>query len=396
MTFNPFCLIIIFQFAVNLSFGRFIPNLANSLLNTKTHIYILQGPTRQEQIQKLFFALGLNESDVIAHVTFVPIVDAQLLLNNIGYIKDTFINKSFFTEEYIDKMLAKRAIYRNGRLACFMTHFMALKLFQSSSYNSAIIFEDDAQVAQTNEIQLLYGLNSTNTYPTASSKQFVSYTDNEKQLVLLNRMLWMHPGDWDIQYLGYCYECGIANTFPFDIAKRYYRKHGIDAFLNEVPSVLQVNDKSMDENAIIDKIGYNTNNDIVDTMMSNYYYSIDAIWPMCLHSYRINKKLVNEFLVTAPPRWHRPNELGIDAFLLYNTCKFGFKKIRSIIPIFSQAVTNNKHVKISDLNHKYIKQHESIATRCAKPNAVCMELHIKFTEECIRQNLTNAECNLHY
>ena len=395
MTFNPFCLIIIFQFAVNLSFGRFIPNLANSLLNTKTHIYILQGPTRQEQIQKLFFALGLNESDVIAHVTFVPIVDAQLLLNNISYIKDTFINKSFFTEEYIDKMLAKRAIYRNGRLACFMTHFMALKLFQSSSYNSAIIFEDDAQVAQTNEIQLLYGLNSTNTYPTASSKQFVSYTDNEKQLVLLNRMLWMHPGDWDIQYLGYCYECGIANTFPFDIAKRYYRNHGIDAFLSDTSMTWLTHNNSIVENKIAKKIN---NQKIVmemeDVMMSNYYYYIDAIWPMCLHSYRINKKLVNEFLVTAPPRWHRPNELGIDAFLLYNTCKFGFKKIRSIIPIFGQYHMDT--VKVSLLNHEYRKQHESPENRCAKPHIVCNEIRQKYLEECIRRNISSTNCNLRH
>ena len=365
-----------------------IPNIANVLLKTNTHIYMMARPPFQT---KLYASMGLTEDDVAKHVTLVPIVESTLLLHNISYIKSLYLNNSIFSEEFIDRTLSTRANKRVGRLACFMTHYNTLKLFQSSSYSSAIIFEHDAQIAYTNETQLLYGLNSTNTYPTASSKQFISYTDNEKQLVLLNRMLWMHPGDWDIQYLGYCYECGIANTFPFDIAKRYYRKHGIDAFLNDEYTTLLVNNQSHSENAMNVKIGKITpKEDVNDALWSNYYYAVEAVRPLCAHAYRINKEFTNTLLQASSPRWNKPNELGVDGFLWYYSCKLHYTRVRPIISIFHQESA----VRSSELNHFYSKVQEDKTIRCKKPSLVCADTYRAYIEECVRANITLPNCIL--
>ena len=204
----------------------------------------------------------------------------------------------------------------------------------------------------------------------------------------------MHPSEWDIQYLGYCYECGISNTFPFDIAKRYYRKNGIDAFLSDEWSTLLVNSESKYERDMNYKIGKVVpKTDVNDALWSNYFYAFDAVRPLCAHAYRMNREFTNTLLQSSSPRWNKPNELGVDGFLWYYSCKLNYKRVRPIISIFHQEISS-RNQKVSELNHFYSKVQEDRTIRCYKPSRVCEDTYHAYVEECVRANITLKNCIL--
>ena len=333
--------------------------IAKTLEKVNSHIYVLESkfPARVLNINLLVEVLEFSQRDADKYITRVPTVDKSDIWFEKKSFKDEIFSWGFVTPNYFNGSLYARATRRDnrpgskpinekekkrnaGRLACFLSHVKAYRLFVASNYSSALIFEDDAQFAPTNELQLIYGMLDAN-----HGKLVSKVEDLRKQRVLLERMLLLDSKLWDLQYLGFCFECGgNSEQFPFHAAKQHYLWHGIDAFLTNATSELQA------------------------TNMYNSYY-FDAIMPQCAHSYVINRHFLSlYFQENLNPKIK--DHLSSDGLMAYILCKYKLKKVRSIIPIFYQADAN-----VSLIANKFHKVHEKPSVSCIELKQSCEKLY---------------------
>jgi len=319
-------------------------------------------------------SLGLSSTEIDEHVTIIKAVtktDLQRkgLRNNINALTNGLIDTTYF-----DRGVKNSA----GVLGCLITHIMAWKAFLDSNYTNALIFEDDVAIARTDELQTRSGFNASHTYPTARSRTFLSFSDEEKQLVLFHKMMHLHPSLWDIQYQGFCYECGHTVHLPVRYAKHFYYNHGIDAFLpsekhaglfselgkSHISNNFDPDQKLTDEEA---------------DELSQYFYYYHAFTPLCAHSYLINRKFTQALfgVVTEGLNYDLAEHWASDGYMVNTACKAGLKKVRPMVPIFAQVSVK----KIGGIiGHSYDKIPETKDT-CVNKARNCHSIFNEYTKE---------------
>jgi len=383
---------------INPSSARLLATKA--LEETGTHIYIMLGDSadREENIQQLLNNMGLDKDAIEKHVTIIRAVTVPQMKNLT--LRSEFIasTQGVVTDEYIEKAL----FYSAFQLCCFLTHIKTWLVFQNTPHlTNALIFEDDANIADTNELQLLHKFPGLSTYPTEGSKVFKGFSEHDKQMILFDKMLRLPPSQWDIQYLGFCYDCGNVRRHPIHAAKVYYLNNGIDAFLIQdqgqgqgqgqgQPAAAAAEHKDTVTTAVGTGTGTGIGSDVdvsfrpgavltptEEVELARRYFYYGHIKPLCLHSYVINKKLVGKLLTLRgglrfwdPPHW------ASDAYVPNIVCRYKLKMLRSIVPIFNQ---NGKGGAVSYLKHTYDKPAESKGS-CEEATKQCHKLHLNQTE----------------
>ena len=355
-------------------------SIANSLALTGTHVYVLQGnfKDRIDNIKALLINLGLNNEDVASHVTFVKTYTKEELSNNT--VKQLIVvDKRFMSEEQYSMYFLGKGKNNLGVLICLLAHLTAYQLFRDSIYNYAMLFEDDAYIPSTNHLRDLHYHNRhvgewNNTYPTRRSKQFKTYTDIEKSVTLLDKLLYIPSWEWDINYLGFCYEPGNANGHAFKFAKWFYLTHGIDVFLSRYDRAgIRPLDQHFTRDPTVRVEQYRVSEAEADELSHHYFYH-EAIFPMCSHSYMVNRRYLRAVLGQLPLNLsHVPHESS-DTLMIDTVCSHGLRKIRPVIPLFLQLPYNKSKGRAgqhSYIGHNYDKLSESPRRPLAHEIAKC-------------------------
>jgi|SaaInlStandDraft_7_1057024.scaffolds.fasta_scaffold03583_2 GR25 family glycosyltransferase involved in LPS biosynthesis len=140
-------------------------------------IYVITLPQRKEYIENIMKNINLN-----------PIYFSAKLKNELDYNK--LINDNIVKRQFVKKK-------NYGRIACHYSHISVLQNFLDSNAETCLIFEDDIR-----PIENVTHLNDT-------------FKNNISEL----------PDDWDILYLGRCWDnCKKQTKISLNIYKLYTPK----------------------------------------------------------------------------------------------------------------------------------------------------------------------------
>jgi GR25 family glycosyltransferase involved in LPS biosynthesis len=353
-----------------------VDSVGKILKDTGTHVFVLMGTLkdRYDNMREFTKSLGLSAEEIAEHVTTIRAVTkddlkSEKLRDNISSLTNGLIDTAYF-----DRGVKNSA----GVLGCLITHIMAWKALMDSNYTNALIFEDDVAIAKSDELRQRGGYNTSHTYPTARSRSFEPLTDAQKQLVLFHKMMKLHPSLWDIQYHGYCYECGHTVHLPIRYAKYYYFNNGIDPFLP-----IEADEGLFDD---LDK-GHISNNFDANHVVteaeadefSKYFFYYRAFMPLCAHSYLLNRKFgqaLFDIVVPGGLNYDKEEHWSSDGYLMSTACKTGLKKIRPMVPIFAQVSVR----KIGGIiGHSYDKVPETRDT-CANKARHCHSMYVEHSK----------------
>ena len=333
-------------------------SLVKTLEDTGSHIYIILGnlQSRADNVKLLLSDLGLSEAVIHQHVTIVKGITKKDMENVTQRMEIVQRSKGLISAEYIEKAL----FYSGNQMACFMSQILVWQMFEASAHKNAIIFEDDAHFSDTDELQLLHRYNSSSTFPSKQSKEFVGVSQIEKQLVLMNKMLRMNESMWDIQYLGFCFDCTNVKRHAIHVAKTFYLENGIDAFL---PTLAPLAGANANPNANADSVALNQRdrekkplNEEEVNDLARYFFQYGGTNPLCLHAYVVNHKMSARMLNYPGGLDYRyQGHWSADGFAIDIACRYGLHKVRSIIPIFKQYCKGDS---TGYLKHNYAKPAE--------------------------------------
>ena len=267
------------------------------LKDTNTKVYGILGNNKSRYIhlKKFLIGLGLHYKGSHDYVDFIMgftnlnmnfITDKWLIDNNIvekwifSSIRDRlhWFRRSIFQSDIKGEYyMHDKRLQQRSQLAHLFSFIYTLQIFVNSGHENMILLEDDVTL-----------------------NPYLSYDDARVMLIAL---LKLPKEEWDVQYLGYCYECDIVN----------YKKK------NET-----------------------------------FYKS--ALHPLCTHSMLISRKAAIIFLHEWRPVWNR----ATDEMFLSILCKYGFenlKAIRPVQPIFNQRnALNDSYLKSVDLKEPFYSQ----------------------------------------
>lgn len=291
-------MIIFIKYLIYFSFIQVIicSNLLNSILSlTNTKIYFILGPNlfRHQNIYNMILKLNISSN---FYVLYPGISRNKVTLDSINnLIRSGYIDSNWY-EKYILKIHDKKRIPNNlGRLALSLTIHDIFQEFIRLKYTNILLFEDDVM------INPLYQ-NNTDLFIQKFS-DYLSLSSNK----------------WDIQYLGFCFECGNK--------KNYYEKY----FL---------------------------------TNLNNYYY--EAVFPLCKHAVYMNRYFVEVYLNHSLPF---QNNKG-DWIFHQIACEYNLKVIRPPNSLFLQNVT----IKDSSLGNNNEKNEFAKWISCSIESQKCLNM----------------------
>jgi hypothetical protein len=146
-----------------------------------------------------------------------------------------------------------------GRWALQLSVVRAMEAFAKSSHENMMLFEDDVVVS-----------------PSLALEKIISTTIN---------MIRLPTDKWNIQYLGWCWECAEMSSRNFT---------------------------------------------------SNGPLYTDATFPLCRHSIMYSRRTIQWYLKV----WRPPHFLGGDEQLIRLACNYKVKKVRTMEPLFIQSNIN--------------------------------------------------------
>jgi len=282
-----------------------LTNINKALYDTKTHIFIiLSNSTHRARLVDDF----LESIDVDRkHVTLIPSIDgSRVPVSRYG----DFVRRGWLGNWYW-KGLLKEGSKKfpehhdqssvRGRWALQMSVIDTMENFLKTDFENMLIFEDDAAISKD--------------------------LSREKIFETFVYMLRLDKSLWDLQYLGWCWECATSserNLIGGDISK-YKSENG-----------------------------------------KNHIY-MKALFPLCRHAILYSRRTVNWYLKV----WRPVHFLGGDEQLVRLVCRYGLKKIRTMEPLFIQSTSHA--YKDSKLGNTDTKDTFFEWTNCRRWRKMCMK-----------------------
>jgi hypothetical protein len=266
--------------------------LTQTLIETKTRIYFLLGSQKERvhNINAFIIDMGFERQQY----EFISCVKKESLDENQLHF---LIYKKFITDAWVRRYLygVNDPISKDknlGRLALMLTLDNAMKRFIRSNFENMLVFEDDVMVNQ------------------------LSFTTLTAQNAL-SRMISIPHATWDIQYLGFCYECGNRTAY------------------------------------------------VAPPVYDDLYTA--AVFPLCKHAILMARNMVKLFLDVQTPVAGNKGDWIFHAI----ACKYDLRVLRTVVPIFNQNITGNF---VSALGNNNDKRHFAKWVGCAREQKTCASL----------------------
>jgi hypothetical protein len=288
--------------------------LQKALVETNTIIYFLLGPSkhRREMVFSFINDLSLSSQDYeIHHAIPKNLINLTYIqkLKKENYLSYRFLQLHFFhpNSSSISSNQNKNnndlIAANKGKLALIMSVHAAFASFLSSNYSHLLLFEDDVMISPR------YSRHPAQ--PSPRGTNIITMTQ-------LSRFLRLSPSLWDIQYLGFCYECGNHEN--------YSPTSGTLTHLDIYRGVI----------------------------------------PLCTHANLFTRNFILSYLQYSHPF----PTLDGDWLFLYVVCRSNLTIVRPRFPIFSQNLSLND----SFLGHSDLKK-EFGGRSCAKYEGQCQQIY---------------------
>jgi hypothetical protein len=307
--------------------------LQKTLFETNTIIYFLLGPSkqRQEMVHNFINELSLSPQDYEIHqaipIHFVNLTFLQNLKTE-KYLTYRFLQHHFMDPHNHNRTnsTSNQKISANkGKLALVMSVHAAFASFLSSNYSHLLLFEDDVMInPRYHHHHSPLSLTPAHRHVHSSKRTITPTTNKQSLMTQLSHFLHLSPSLWDIQYLGFCYECGNLTNYP---PERQVAP-GTPPHLNVYRGVV----------------------------------------PLCTHANLLTRKFILSYLQHTHPL---PSIDG-DWLFLYVACVSNLKIIRPKFSFFSQNLSLN----ISFLGHSDQKK-EFGGRSCARYEWQCHQIQNK-------------------
>ena len=270
-------------------------SMNKALTDTKTHMYFIlsNSTTRAKLIYNFITTLDVAPE----HVTIVHATDASSVpMSRFGDFVDAGWVGNWYWKGLVKEGTKKFVEHSEGtavrgRWALQLSVVRAMEAFVKSPHENMMLFEDDVAMS-----------------PDVALEKIISTTIN---------MIRLPANKWDLQYLGWCWECA-------DMDSR--------SFTSDGPLFTQ------------------------------------ALFPLCRHSIMYSRLTVQWYLKV----WRPPHFLGGDEQLIRLACNYKVKKIRSMEPLFIQSNINayqDSHLGNTDLKRSFFDW-----TECGRWKSMCKSL----------------------
>jgi hypothetical protein len=266
----------------------------SALKETQTQLYFILGNSthRSDLVHKFIEDMQLDPK----YVTITHAVDrSHIPVSTFGDFVEAGWVKHFYWKGYISDHRNKMAQHHHhsslaGRWALQLSVIRAMEMFARSDYQNMVIFEDDVTIAGGLSVEKVHEVAET--------------------------MIRLPADQWDLQYLGWCWECAELHerTFASDASQ----------------------------------------------------YHINAVFPLCRHSILYSRKAVQWYLKV----WRPVYFLGGDEQLIRRVCEYSLKKIRPLQPLFAQS--NSLAFKDSHLGNTDEKSTFFKWTDCKAWRSMCV------------------------
>jgi hypothetical protein len=252
-----------------------ILSINDLFLTTQTVAYIILGPDRLRHmmIKQFLQSIHLDSSH---YYLYPAIYRSQLTPNYLKSLKKQRYFDENWEKRYLIEVQTQSREKNLGRLALIMTTHNIFLNFSSSrlrSKKSLLIFEDDVMVSprfQQNHSLFLNHLSHFMTLPTS---------------------------DWDLQYLGFCFECGNTSSY--------------------LPQIYD-------------------------------HMAVKAVFPLCKHAILINRSFVRYYL-----SHYRPLQSNKGDWIFHQiSCQYHLKVLRPTMSLFSQNMTAGIESMLGNQNDK--------------------------------------------
>ena len=263
-----------------------------ALEESGTHMYFIlsNSTTRAHLVYNFLSALNVAPE----HVTIISALDISLIPpSRFGEFVDAGLIGHWYWKGLIKeggKKFAEHAEQSSvrGRWALQLSVVRAMETFVKSPYKNMLLLEDDVALSPD--------------------------VTREKIIAVANEMIQLPHSKWDVQYLGWCWECAVMSMRTFQEGEPVYTK---------------------------------------------------ALFPLCRHSVLYSRTTINWYLKV----WYPLHFLGGDEQLIRLACSYGIKKIRPKAPLFVQS--NNKAYQDSHLGNTDIKSAFFDWTDCKRWRSLC-------------------------
>lgn len=233
-------------------------------------------------------------------------------------------SQNYFTSQwerqYLTEVHDPKSREKNiGRLALILTTSDLLTAFyrQHKSIDNLLLLEDDVMMAPR-------------------------YQSNPNEfLKVLRSHLFLTPSLWDLQYLGFCFECGNRSFYS-------------DEF---IPLTRETNGTSA-----IQSLSSNPSN---ISPLGNNLFAVKAIFPLCKHAILLNRHFIRVYIQNFRPL---SNNKG-DWIFHQISCRFQLKVLRPLSSLFVQNITS-----MSMLGNNNDKREFAHWVSCRKEFDHCQQL----------------------
>lgn len=278
------------------------------LKDTDTQVYGILGNNKRRYIKLKEFLIGIGlhykgqhqrTEFILGYTNLNMNKSTDIWLTQNGIVEKwlftaardrvNWFRRSIFTPEREGKeyyIHSKRMIARY-QMAHLFSFINALQIFVNSGKKQMLLLEDDVYL-----------------------NPYLSYEDTR---IMMTALFYRPQSTWDVQHLGYCYEC-----------------------------------------------------DIVDTKNAQETFYKKSTHPLCTHSLLISRKMAILFL----HEWRPVSSRGTDEILLQLLCKYGHyvKAVRPVQPIMTQRSdnSNNSYLSSTDLKTPFYEQRGKACNRYTK------------------------------
>jgi hypothetical protein len=263
----------------------------NDILNqTKTIIYIICGPNKSRQSMVNSFLSSLNLSS--SYVLYPARDKNQITEIYLQHLKKQNYFTNQWEKQYLTEVHDPKSREKNlGRLALILTiHDLFLTFYRhQKSFENLFLFEDDVMVAP-------------------------KYQSNPKEfLKLLSSHLFLPASLWDLQYLGFCFECGNRSFYSEELIP-----------LAPSPLTLETNQTTA------------PNPSVPDSSIGKDLFAVKAIFPLCKHAILLNRHFIRLYL-----QHYRPLSNNKGDWIFHQiSCRFQLKVLRPLSSLFVQNISS--------------------------------------------------------
>lgn len=287
-------------------------NISDILNLTHTALYIIVSPQnpRKFLIESFITSLDLPPTSYVLY----PAVDRHTLTDSfLTHLK----RQKYFTEEweirYIKSVHDPKSREKNlGRLALIITLHSIFNHFTRYRVGDEhlLIFEDDVMISER--------------YQHNKSK----FLDSFSQYLLLT------PSLWDIQYLGFCFECGNYTS---------YQEESFSILSSQLQYPLELQSPTLPP-----------------------VIAVKAVFPLCKHAILLNRHFIKTYL-----NHYRPLQNNKGDWIFHQIiCQHNLKILRPQYSLFTQNLTTTE----SMLGNNNDKREFALYVSCERESNLCQEM----------------------